>query len=111
MIRVSGVSKSFGSTKALADVSLTFQDGILHGIIGPAGAGKTTLLRLMISLLKKDAGEITYFLQEKPVPFSEIRPEIAYMPQQQSLYADLSVEEHLKFFARLYNIAEKTYED
>lgn len=104
MIEIRGLGKSFGNIKALANISLTFHDGILHGIIGPAGAGKTTLLRLMISLLKKDAGEIVYFLQGKQVQFSEIRRDIAYMPQQQSLYADLSVEEHMKFFARLYGI-------
>ncbi|MDR3179740.1 MAG: ABC transporter ATP-binding protein [Holosporaceae bacterium] len=111
MIEISRLSKYFGNTRALADISLTFQDGILHGIIGPAGAGKTTLLRLMVSLLKKDAGEIAYFLEGKQVQFSQIRQDIAYMPQQQSLYADLSVEEHMKFFASMYGVDKNTYKN
>jgi ABC-2 type transport system ATP-binding protein len=111
MIEISCLSKSFGNVIALRNVSLTFRDGILHGIIGPAGAGKTTLLRLIVSLLKKDSGEITYSIDGRSVPFSKIRAEVAYMPQQQSLYADLSVEEHMKFFADMYGVRGKSYED
>ncbi|GHU13377.1 hypothetical protein FACS189449_08640 [Alphaproteobacteria bacterium] len=111
MIEVTHLCKSFGTTQALNDISLTFQDNTLHGIIGPSGAGKTTLLRLMIGLLKKDCGDISYFSDEKQVPFSEIRKDIAYMPQQQSLYADLSVEEHMKFFASMYGVDEKDYKE
>jgi ABC-2 type transport system ATP-binding protein len=111
MIEISRLSKSFGSTRALDNVSLTFRDGILHGIIGPAGAGKTTLLRLMISLLKQDSGEILYSTDGRRMHLSEIRRNVAYMPPRQSLYADLSVEEHLQFFAGMYGVDGKTYRD
>jgi ABC-2 type transport system ATP-binding protein len=109
MIKITCLGKSFGNIQALNSVSLTFADGVLHGIIGPAGAGKTTLLRLMLSLLEKNSGEIKYFLDGKQIPFSEIRNDIAYMPQRQSLYADLSVEEHMEFFASMYGVDGKTY--
>ncbi len=108
-IKVSCVNKSFGSIKALNNISLNFSEGVLHGIIGPAGAGKTTLLRVMISLMKNDSGEISYFINEKKMEFEDMRKNIAYMPQQQSLYADLSIEEHMKFFASLYGINKREY--
>lgn len=94
---------------ALDDVSLDFEAGILHGVIGPAGAGKTTLIRLMLSLMKKDSGAILYFLNGTHVNFSKIMPSAAYMPEQHSLYADLSVREHLRFFASMYGIDKNTY--
>jgi ABC-2 type transport system ATP-binding protein len=108
-ISILSLRKTFADVVALNDISLQFQSGILHGVIGPAGAGKTTLLRLMISLLNKDSGDISYFSDDKKVNFPEIRKDIAYMPQQQSLYADLSVEEHMEFFAAMYGIDGNAY--
>jgi ABC-2 type transport system ATP-binding protein len=65
----------------------------------------------MIQLLKKDSGSILYFINGEQIPFSEIRRDIAYMPQQQNLYADLSIEEHMEFFASMYGIDRKTYKN
>jgi ABC-2 type transport system ATP-binding protein len=108
-IFVSNLRKTFDGNEALRGVSLNFSSDTLHGIIGPAGAGKTTLLRLILELLRHDSGEIVYFSGGKSVEFSKIRADIAYMPQQQSLYADLSVEEHLDFFAKMYGLDGRTY--
>lgn len=109
-ITVSDISKNFGAIRALDSVSLQFSGGIVHGIVGPAGAGKTTLLRIMINLLNADFGEVSYYLDDRKMRFSDVRNEIAYMPQQQSLYADLSIEEHMHFFADLYGINRKKYD-
>jgi ABC-2 type transport system ATP-binding protein len=95
----------------LKRVSLNFSPNILHGIIGPAGAGKTTLLRLILALMRSDSGEISYFLDGRRIEFEKIRQDIAYMPQQQSLYADLSIQEHLYFFAKMYGLSKRTYEE
>ncbi len=110
-LEVCEVFKSFnkGVVKALNDVSLSFSPGVLHGIIGPAGAGKTTLLRLLLTLLKLDSGKILYFSDGKEVVFGDIMPYVAYMPERQSLYKDLSVKEHLDFFASMYGLSKEAY--
>ena len=109
-INVKNVSKSFGSVRALHDVSLHFETGKLYGIIGPAGAGKTTLFRLMQHLMSVDSGGFEYVIDKQSVPFDDFRDNIAYMPQSQSLYSDLSVAEHLDFFRRLYSMDDAEFQ-
>lgn len=109
-IHVDGVSKRFKDVVALDDVSMRFNTGILYGIIGPAGAGKTTLFRIMLDLMRANSGVILYRENGRGVSFQNIAQHIAYMPQSQSLYADLSVAEHLDFFRKLYGINDADFE-
>jgi drug efflux transport system ATP-binding protein len=90
-------------------VSLNFESGGMHGIIGPEGAGKTTLLRVILGLFKPDAGTIKIKVDEEVLTLAEIRNKVTYMPQQQSLYPDLSIDEHLDFFKELYQINQQDY--
>ena len=108
-INVENLHKDMGPSHAIQGVSLSLEPGLLHGLIGPEGSGKTTLLRHLIGLLKADQGKVTYFQDGKAVPLEEVRPLMAYMPQLQSLYSDLSIGEHLDFFRELYQIPAKTY--
>jgi ABC-2 type transport system ATP-binding protein len=108
-IRTENLKKSFGGTEALRGVSFDFSAGLLHGLIGSDGAGKTTTMRLLAGLLRPTAGAAAYFKDGVPVPFSELRPRLAYMPQQASLYSDLSVTEHLEFFRALYRLPPEVY--
>lgn len=110
LIKVDGLSKSFGDIQALKNVSMNFATGKLYGIIGPAGAGKTTLFRIMLGLMHADAGKIMYVNNGNSLTVKNFREQTAYMPQTQSLYADLSVEEHLAFFKDLYSIAPDVYQ-
>jgi ABC-2 type transport system ATP-binding protein len=110
-ISVHHLRKTFRKTVALDDVSLEFNAGLMHGVIGPEGAGKTTLMRLMLGLMLPASGDIRYARGGKPADFETIRPVIAYMPQQQSLYADLSIDEHLDFFRALYSIPPELYKE
>ena len=103
-IRVNEVNKKLGPNQALAGVSLEFAAGKMHGIIGPEGAGKTTLMRTLLGLLRPDAGSVEYREDGAPLEFETVRSHVAYMPQQQSLYPDLSIDEHLEFFRALYQI-------
>lgn len=108
-IEVFNIQKRLGTNQALNGITTHFKSGLLHGLIGPEGAGKTTLLRTILSLLKPDLGSVQFTLNEKNIDYKSIRPKIAYMPQQQSLYADLSISEHLDFFRDLYQIPEDIY--
>lgn len=116
-ISVRGVSKTFGGKgrrrgpliTALSGVSMEFDSALMHGVIGPEGAGKTTLMRILLRLMRPVAGEVRYFRGGEEVGFEEIRPAVAYMPQQQSLYPDLSIGEHLDFFRVLYGIPDELY--
>jgi ABC-2 type transport system ATP-binding protein len=110
-ILVRGVWKVFRGRPALNGVTTEFSSGMMHGLIGPEGAGKTTLLRMILGLLKPTEGEITFFRGGERIDFEEIRPDLAYMPQQQSLYPDLSIDEHLDFFRDLYGIRADLYRE
>lgn len=108
-ISVRGVSKAFGRLDALRGATLEFEAGLMHGIIGPEGSGKTTLLRLVLGLLAPGAGSVEYAQGGRPASFEAVRPGVAYMPQTQSLYPDLSIDEHLEFFRDLYGIGPRDY--
>lgn len=108
-IQVEGLSKRLRSNQALDGVTLDFSPGAMHGLIGPEGAGKTTLLRTLAGLLKPDAGRVVYVRDGVPVTLAQVRGDLAYMPQQQSLYPDLSVAEHLDFFRDLYQLPADAY--
>lgn len=109
-IFVSNVFKQFKKIVALDNVSAQFENGTLYGVIGPAGAGKTTLFRIMLDLMRANSGVVQYHENGKKIRFQNIQEHIAYMPQSQSLYADLSVAEHLDFFRKLYGIDDDEFE-
>lgn len=109
-IKVDQLKKKFGAISALDGVSLNFEGGKIHGVIGPEGAGKTTLMRMMLGLLKPDEGRVDFAQDGKVLPFVDIRNNIAYMPQRQALYPELSIEEHLIFFSKLYQIDKDEYQ-
>lgn len=110
-IDAAGLKKRLKKNTALDGASLSFEPGLLHGLIGPDGAGKTTFLRVVVGLLKPDEGEVRFSRDGRPVAFAEIRPTLAYMPQRQSLYPDLSISEHLDFFSDLYRLPAEVYRD
>lgn len=110
-IRANGIRKRLGRAQALDGVTMSFSPGGLHGLIGPNAAGKTTLLRLFIGLLRPDEGAVVFEKDGAPVDFSSVRPGMAYMPQRQSLYPDLSIGEHLDFFSDLYRLPAQVYRE
>ncbi len=102
MLTVSNISKSYGKTRALRDVSLSVDEGEIFGLVGPDGSGKTTLFRIIATLVLADSGTATVDGLDVVKGMRMIRGRIGYMPGKFSLYQDLTVEENLEFFARLF---------
>lgn len=96
------IDKSFGNVQALNEVELEVGDGELVGLIGPDGAGKSTLFRIMVSLMIPDAGRCIIHGYDVVRGYREVRSIIGYMPGRFSLYMDLTVEENLAFYARVF---------
>ena len=105
LVEVENLTKKFGHLVALESLSLRISGGITFGLVGPNGSGKTTLIRILCGLLRPSSGKVSLF--GRPAPFSEMRQLIGYMPQLESLYLDLTVEENLLFFASLYGLKGK----
>ncbi len=106
LIIVRGLLKSFDGNKALQELDLEIEAGMMFGLIGPDGAGKTTLLRILCGLLLPDSGDVSV-LGFSPITEQEkIKSQIGYMPQRFSLYPDLTVRENLRFFADIYGISK-----
>lgn len=110
-IKISGVSKSYGNVKALSDVSLEIEKGSLYGLIGPDGAGKSSLYLILATLMRPDAGNVNIFGYDCLRDSRKVRDIIGYMPQQFSLYPDLSVKENIDFFASIFGTSlNKNYD-
>lgn len=107
IIEINNLSKSYGKTKALDNVSFNVERGELFGLIGPDGAGKTTLFRLLTTLLTPDEGSATVDGRDIVKDYLNIRAQVGYMPGRFSLYPDLTVEENLEFFAALFGVTVK----
>ena len=105
------IDLSFDTVQALRQVDFEVQDAELFGLIGPDGAGKSTLFRIMASLLVPDAGRCLMHGHDVLREYREVRKIIGYMPGRFSLYMDLSVEENLAFYARVFGTTvEENYD-
>jgi ABC-type multidrug transport system ATPase subunit len=102
MIEARGISKSYGTVKALKGIDFDVGAGEIFGVIGPDGAGKTTLFRILTTLLLADEGQATVDGLDVVRDYRRIRNRIGYMPGRFSLYQDLTVEENLNFFATVF---------
>lgn len=105
-IEIRGLKRRFGKVEALRGVDLDVHAGEIYGLVGPDGAGKTTLIRAASGLLLPDSGTVRV-LGLSP---DEARERIGLMPQQYSLYGDLSVIENLRFFGRLFVLPKNVWE-
>jgi ABC-2 type transport system ATP-binding protein len=102
-VEVRSLTRRFGDTVAVRDVSFDVGPGELYGVIGPDGAGKTTLFRILVTLLLPDAGTARVLGLDVVKDLWSLRKRIGYMPGRFSLYPDLSVLENLTFFASLFD--------
>jgi ABC-2 type transport system ATP-binding protein len=97
LMAVCGIDKAFGDQRVLTGVSFDVVSGEILGLIGPNGAGKTTLLECIASLLPIDAGEVRW--QGAPLPPSQRKQRLFYVPESISPYPDQRSAEVLRFFS------------
>src|SRR6187549_1039938 len=105
-ISVEHFGRTFGVFTAVDDLSFAVASGEIVGLIGPNGAGKTTTLRSLAGILKPTSGTVRidgHDLASEPL---EAKRRLAFMPDEPHLFEYLTVTEHLRLTARLYNIAD-----
>ncbi len=100
-IQVSHVAKSFGSTRAVLDVSFDVERGEIFGLLGPNGAGKTTTIRMMLDIFRPDRGTVS--ILGGPMT-EEKKDRIGYMPEERGLYQDAPLERCLLYLASLKSV-------
>jgi ABC-2 type transport system ATP-binding protein len=98
------VARRYGTVQAVSDLSLSVHAGEMFGLIGPDGAGKTTTIRMLCGLLHADAGSIRVFGLDPVKQHREVTHSVGYLSQRFSLYADLSVDENIAFFAEIHGM-------
>jgi ABC-2 type transport system ATP-binding protein len=105
-ITLDRVTKRFGRTDAVRELSFAVDRGEMFGLIGPDGAGKTTTIRMMCGLLPAEAGEIRVLGLDPVRDHRRLTDSVGYLSQRFSLYADLSVDENIAFFAEIHGVLD-----
>jgi len=105
VIQVRNITKRFGDITAVDDLSFEITKGEIFGIVGPDGAGKSTLLRMMSGILMPESGGIEIDGVNIHDNLYSVKENLAYMPQRFGLYEDLTVEENIIFFGRLFGVS------
>ena len=101
--------RRFGARAAVDGLSLRVSAGEIYGLVGPDGAGKTTTLRILAGLLVPDGGEVRLLGADPFGRGGAPREGLGYMPQQYSLYGDLTVDENLAFFREMFCLSRAAF--
>ena len=111
MLRIEGLTKTYGNKKAVDNLTLHIQKGEIYGFIGHNGAGKTTTLKSCAGILRFDQGEITidgHSVKDDPIG---CKKRIAYIPDNPDLYEFLSGIQYLNFIADVYGVSKTEREE
>jgi heme exporter protein A len=108
MVEVHNLVKSFGPRSALAGVDLSVQEGEFLTLVGPNGAGKTTLLRVLATLTRPTSGTVRIAGLDPARAGDRARRRIGFLSHRTLLYDDLTAEQNLRFYARMYDLQGDT---
>ena len=104
VVQATGLWKRFGDRIAVQDVSLSVRPGEIIGLVGPNGAGKTTTIRMLLDIIRPDAGDVAIF---GAAVTPETRERIGYLPEERGLYRNLRVIPNLLYLAELRGVSRK----
>lgn len=107
-IVVNGITKEYGTQKALNNVSFTVESGQIMGFLGPNGAGKSTMMKIITCYIPPTLGKVTvegFDVMESPL---EVRRHVGYLPEHNPLYLDMYVKEYLEFVAGIHKLGRST---
>jgi ABC-2 type transport system ATP-binding protein len=97
-LEIEGVTKTFGSTRAIDDLNLVIPRGATYGLIGPSGAGKTTAIRMIMAILFPDSGQLRVLGRASAL---EAKHRIGYLPEERGVYRKMRVDAFLSYIGRL----------
>lgn len=106
-IAAQGVSKTFGSFKAVNNVNLDVQYGEIYGLLGANGAGKTTTIKILCGLIPPTAGQMSLGGRVSNLRSKSLRQKLGYMSQKFTLYDDLTISENLEFYCGVYCVPQE----
>jgi len=110
-IEVNNISKSYGTQKALNEISFKIERGEIVGFLGPNGAGKSTLMKILTTYLLADSGSALVNGHDVMTNTKAVQLSIGYLPEHNPLYLDLYVREYLAFNADVYHVAKSRIEE
>ncbi|MBY4571622.1 ABC transporter ATP-binding protein [Gordonia sihwensis] len=107
-LNINHLAKSYGSVRALDDVTFSVAPGEIFGFVGSNGAGKSTTMRIVLGVLAADSGDVR--LGDAPIDFDG-RKRIGYMPEERGLYPKMKVGDQLAYLARLHGLSKSEAAD
>jgi ABC-2 type transport system ATP-binding protein len=110
MITATNLHKHFADIRAVDDVSFEIGQGEIYGLLGPNGAGKTTTINILAGALRPDSGTVSIGGGSDPTR-SQVRRQLGSAPQALAIYDELTAEENLKFFGKLYGLGGRRLKD
>ena len=110
-LEATDLRRSYGDVEAVRGVSLAVEPGELYGLVGPDGAGKTTTIGCLAGLMHPTSGSVRVLGEDPMARGSKAREQLGLMPQEYSLYGDLTIAENLSFFGQLFGIDRRAFRE
>ena len=101
-IAITGLAWKAGRSFSLRDITLRVPQGSIYGFLGPNGSGKTTTIRMLLGMMKPDAGDIRVLGMDVPREMSDILARVGYVPERPHVYPALTVSEHVRYHASFF---------
>lgn len=108
IIEVEGLEKHYEGFKAVDGLDFSVKEGEIFGIVGPNGAGKTTTIKMLTGLINPTSGSIRMNELDMEKHSNDIKKILGFLPEESSLYEDMTAKDYLIFFSQIYNVDKKT---